>query len=149
MEDTENVGGRDRLARAALAVVLTVAALRSLRNGHRVRGLVAGIAALVFGFNATTKYCGLNDALGIDTTGDDVTIDIDEITEGVGSEATTDEGGSGAATAETAPDDGETVTAVETDDDHTLTCAACGEPIVPGQSRGPNADDEIVHDDCQ
>lgn len=29
-----------------------------------------------------------------------------------------------------------------------LRCAACGEPIVPGQSRGPNEDDEIVHDAC-
>ena len=29
-----------------------------------------------------------------------------------------------------------------------LHCAACGEPIVPGQSRGPNENDEIVHDDC-
>lgn len=31
----------------------------------------------------------------------------------------------------------------------TLHCAACGDPIVPGQARGPNADGEIVHEDCE
>lgn len=30
-----------------------------------------------------------------------------------------------------------------------LRCAACGEPIRPGQRRGPNENDEIVHDDCK
>ena len=33
-------------------------------------------------------------------------------------------------------------------DEAQLRCADCGEPIVPGQSRGPNENDEIVHDDC-
>lgn len=28
-------------------------------------------------------------------------------------------------------------------------CAACGEPIVPGQRRGPNESGEIVHEDCE
>lgn len=36
----------------------------------------------------------------------------------------------------------------ETDDDYQLRCAHCGEPIVPGQRRGPNANDEIVHETC-
>ena len=119
----ENVGGRDRLARALLAVVLTVAAIRALKNGKRVRGLLAGIGALVFGFNATTKYCGANDALDIDTTSDGVSVDIE---------------GLGGDTADTSDDDAAAG----------LTCASCGEPIVPGQRRGPNDDDEIVHDDC-
>jgi len=134
MDLPENVGGRDRLARAVLAIVLTIAAVRSLRNGKRLRGLLAGIGALVFGFNATTKYCGLNDELNVDTTGDGVTVDFDEPTD----EAAT------TAVGEAADSTGE-----DTDDGHALTCAACGEPIVPGESRGPNENDEIVHDRCQ
>lgn len=63
-----NVGGRDRLARALLAVVLTVAAVTLLRTGKRTPGLLAGVAALSFGFNAITCFCGVNRALGIDTT---------------------------------------------------------------------------------
>jgi hypothetical protein len=118
----ENVGGRDRLVRVLLAVVLTVAAIRSLKNGKRVRGLLAGIGALVFGFNATTKYCGANDVLGIDTSGDGVSVEI----EGLGDDDSSEPASEGA-----------------------LTCANCGEPIVPGQRRGPNDDDEIVHDACE
>jgi hypothetical protein len=38
---------------------------------------------------------------------------------------------------------------VETvDEDGGLRCAACGEPIRPGQLRGPNENDEIVHESC-
>ncbi|WP_206425131.1 hypothetical protein [Halosimplex salinum] len=29
-----------------------------------------------------------------------------------------------------------------------LRCAACGEPIVPGQVRKPNENDETVHEAC-
>lgn len=36
-----------------------------------------------------------------------------------------------------------------TDDDVELRCAACGQPIRPGQLRGPNENDEIVHEDCK
>lgn len=63
-----NVGGRDRLLRAALAVLLTVVTIQAVRSGRRTAGLVAGIAALGFGFNATTCFCGANAVLGIDTT---------------------------------------------------------------------------------
>ncbi|AXG06987.1 DUF2892 domain-containing protein [Haloplanus rubicundus] len=67
-----NVGGRDRLVRAALAVLLTVVAVRALRRGNRTTGLLAGVGALGLGFNVTTCVCGLNRLLGIDTTdGDD------------------------------------------------------------------------------
>lgn len=68
MAPESNVGGRDRIARAVLAVVLTVVAVRSLRGGRRTVGLLAGVGALGFGFNATTCFCGLNRLLGIDTT---------------------------------------------------------------------------------
>lgn len=66
----KNVGGRDRLVRAVLAVTLTIVAVRALRQGRRKTGLLAGLGALSFGFNATTGVCGLNELLDLDTTGD-------------------------------------------------------------------------------
>lgn len=36
-----------------------------------------------------------------------------------------------------------------TDEEVVLRCAICGQPIRPGQRRGPNADGEIVHDACE
>jgi hypothetical protein len=66
-----NVGGRDRLARALLAALLTVVAVSTLRKGKRKTGLLALVGALGFGYNATTCFCGLNQALGIDTTSDE------------------------------------------------------------------------------
>jgi hypothetical protein len=71
MDLQQNVGGRDRLARAAVAVGLTVLAIRALRAGRRTTGLLAGLGALALGFNATTGFCGLNRTLGVDTTGDE------------------------------------------------------------------------------
>jgi hypothetical protein len=64
----KNVGGRDRLARALLAAVLTIVSIRALRMGRRATGLLVGIGALGFGFNAVTCFCGVNRALVIDTT---------------------------------------------------------------------------------
>jgi len=48
-----------------------------------------------------------------------------------------------------ASDEAESTEAETTDDDAKLRCAACGEPIVVGQARGPNANDEIVHEACE
>jgi hypothetical protein len=62
-----NVGGLDRVARATLAIVLTVVAVSALRSGNRSVGVLAALGALGAGFNATTCVCGLNAALGIDT----------------------------------------------------------------------------------
>jgi len=67
MEFESNVGGRDRLVRAVLAVLLTVVAIRSLRGGNRAVGLLAGMGALGLGFNAVTCFCGVNRVLGVDT----------------------------------------------------------------------------------
>ena len=64
----KNVGGRDRFVRGILAVVLTVVAVSTLRNGRRKTALLALVGALGFGFNATTCFCGTNKVLGIDTT---------------------------------------------------------------------------------
>jgi len=42
----------------------------------------------------------------------------------------------------------ESDTADAADHENDFTCAACGQPIRVGQGRGPNRNDEIVHDDC-
>jgi len=68
MEVEQNVGGTDRIVRAVLAVALTVAALLALRAGRRSVGVLAATGAIALGFNAVTCFCGLNEALGIDTT---------------------------------------------------------------------------------
>ena len=64
----QNVGGTDRLLRAVLAVVLSIVAVSALRKRRPVILLVASAGALGLGFNATTCFCGLNQALGVDTT---------------------------------------------------------------------------------
>jgi hypothetical protein len=63
-----NVGGLDRVARGLLAVVLTVVAVSALRGGRRRSALLAGLGALGFGFNTVSCFCGVNRALGLDTT---------------------------------------------------------------------------------
>ncbi len=68
MSPETNVGGRDRQLRALLAVVLTIVAVSTLRRGRHKLGVLAATGALGFGFNATTCFCGMNEALGIDTT---------------------------------------------------------------------------------
>lgn len=68
MDIESNVGGRDRFVRAILAVVLTAIAVKTLRKGKQKTGLVALLGGIGLGINATTCFCGLNKALGIDTT---------------------------------------------------------------------------------
>lgn len=67
---SQNVGGSDRLVRAVLAVGFSILALRALTNRKPLTAVVAGLSALGFGFNATTCFCGLNEALGVDTATD-------------------------------------------------------------------------------
>lgn len=66
-----NVGGYDRLVRAVLATVLAVTAVSALRKGRRSVGVLAAVGAVGFGVNAVTCFCGLNRALGIDTTNEE------------------------------------------------------------------------------
>ncbi|MBB6646043.1 YgaP-like transmembrane domain [Halobellus ruber] len=66
----ENVGGRDRLARALLAALLALLTVALLGSGRRRLGVFAALGAVGFGFNAVTCFCGMNRALGVDTTGD-------------------------------------------------------------------------------
>ncbi len=63
-----NVGGYDRLVRAALAVVFAAVAAWALLEGRRALGTAAGLAALGTGFNAVFCWCGVNRLLGLDTT---------------------------------------------------------------------------------
>lgn len=67
----QNVGGRDRKARAVLAVVFAAVAATALRRGERPLGLLAAAGALGLALNAVTCFCSLNAALGIDTTTDE------------------------------------------------------------------------------
>ena len=70
MDLDANVGGTDRLLRALGAVLLSISAVVALKRGARSKGLLAAVGALGLGFNATTCFCGLNAALGIDTDND-------------------------------------------------------------------------------
>ncbi|MFC6837371.1 YgaP family membrane protein [Halomarina ordinaria] len=68
MELKRNVGGVDRTARGVLGALLAVVALVALLRGQR---RVAGLTVLASAgllFNAVTCFCGLNAALGLDTT---------------------------------------------------------------------------------
>ena len=68
MNIDSNVGGTDRLLRGLGAVLLSIVAVRALAAGKRTSGLLAAIGAVGLGINATTCFCGLNAALGIDST---------------------------------------------------------------------------------
>jgi len=142
MDSDKNVGGRDRLIRAVLAVVLTIVSLRWLRSGKRKRGLLAGIGALGLGFNASTGYCGLNDTLDIDTTADDDDVFAPS---DAGDEPAADES-TDVSVDFTSSDDTE---ASNVHANGELTCAVCEDPIVPGERRGPNDEGAIVHESCE
>ena len=143
MDVDKNVGGRDRVVRAVLAVVLSILAVRWLKAGKKARGLLAGVGALGFGFNATTGYCGANDALDVDTTPGEVPGASE-----TDSDFSTDVDADFSTEADTTDVETETTEEAETTTDGGLTCAFCGEPIKTGQRRGPNDQGQIVHDDC-
>lgn len=155
MDVSTNVGGNDRRVRAALAMVFTVAAVRALRAGKSKRGLLLGAGALIAGFTASTRYCPVNDVAGIDTSGEgDVDIEIED-RETADDTEPADEDSVSVDVAESDADDGDVAVATTSGGQRTvseratLTCAFCGEPIVPGQGRGPNAQGDIVHDTCE
>jgi len=106
MDLTQNPDDRDRLTRTLLAVGLAVFALRSVRKGKRLRGVLAGLGAFALGYRVSTE------------SGDV----MERLVE--------------------APDMESTSEAEQ------LRCAICGEPIVPGESRTPNENDETVHEAC-
>lgn len=124
MDLRDTLDEREKLVRTVLAAGLALVAIRSLRNGKRFSGLLAGGGALAVAYVATAESGELEELTETVET---------EVTETIG-EVTTDEG---------TPDER------TTDEGSKLRCAACGEPIAPGQSRGPNDDDEIVHRACK
>lgn len=123
MELNGDGGSRGRIARLLLAAVLAAVAVRSFRAGKRTSGALAAIGAVVLGRDAAAELRELSerDQKRIDVGGD----------EDVGEDADVGSASGGA------------------DDDAALHCAICGEPIVPGQARGPGPNDEIVHDACE
>ncbi|WP_436931570.1 YgaP family membrane protein [Halosimplex halobium] len=118
MDSTQSDDGNGRIARALLAAGLGAAALWSLRKGKRLRGALAGLGAVALGYSATSDADGVTDPLAEEF----------EIGEGGESDDATSAGGDA--------------------EDGPLRCAACGEPIVAGQIRVPNEDDETVHETC-
>jgi len=66
-----NVGGRDRIARAVLAVAFAAVTLQALRSGRRTRGLFAAVLSAGFALNTVTCFCTVNRMLGIDTTAEE------------------------------------------------------------------------------
>jgi len=146
MDPEKNVGGRDRLVRAVLAAVLTVLAVNMLRSGKRKTGLLAGIGALGSGVTATTRYCGVNDALDRDTTSGAATVTTSG--DATVTERTTDTGSTVDASGETRAESGGGSAEQKSRQSESLICARCGEPIRVGQARGPNEQNEIVHESC-
>ena len=66
-----NVGGFDRLARAALAVVFVGIGVVALTEGRVLLGTGALLAGAGFGFNTVTGFCGVNAILGVNTCSSD------------------------------------------------------------------------------
>lgn len=112
---------RGRLARLALAAALGLVAVTSFRKKHRLVGLLASLGAAGLGYAATTDATGsaLPD-LDDDTTSETT---VEAESESVETASNADAGAG-------------------------LHCAVCGESIVVGQSRRPNANGETVHDAC-
>jgi len=106
MEPTKDLDSRDPLTRALIAVGLGAFALWSLRNGNRLRGLLAGAGAIALGYSASTD----TDTL------------VDQVPERPDTEPA--------------------------EDDTQRRCAICGDPIVTGQSRVPDENDDTVHETC-
>jgi hypothetical protein len=66
-----NVGGIDRIGRAVLAVAFAALALGALGRGRRDLAVLALLGSAGMTVNAVTCFCGLNAALGLDTTSEE------------------------------------------------------------------------------
>jgi hypothetical protein len=66
-DDRRNVGGIDRLVRAALAVVGFAVGGWALLAGEPLIAGVGLLAGAGFAFNAVTQFCVANHLLGVDT----------------------------------------------------------------------------------
>jgi hypothetical protein len=66
-ERMRNVGGYDRLARAALGLLLLGIAVLAAVSGRQLLAVFGMIASTGMLFNAATQFCGINAVLGLDT----------------------------------------------------------------------------------
>jgi hypothetical protein len=66
-ERMRNVGGYDRLARAALGVLLFAIAVVAAVSEQQLLAVFSMIASAGLLFNALTQFCGINAVLGLDT----------------------------------------------------------------------------------
>jgi hypothetical protein len=66
-ERMRNVGGYDRLARAALGLLLLGIAVWAALSGQQLLAVFGMIASAGMLFNAATQFCGINAVLGLDT----------------------------------------------------------------------------------
>jgi hypothetical protein len=120
---TETSEERNRIVQIALAGIVGLAAVRAFRRGNRVGGVLGAFGALALGYTALSD------------------------TEREASAVAVDDEGTRVSTASATED--ETTTENETTGGGAkLRCAACGEPIVPGQRRGPDEHDRTVHEAC-
>ena len=71
MDLRETVGERERFVRTLLAVGLAGVALRSLRKGRRLNGLLAGGGAAVLAYTARARSGELTETIGIGPTDED------------------------------------------------------------------------------
>lgn len=62
-----NVGGLDRIVRGVLGIWLLAVASAAILTDRRAIAVTTAIAAAGLLFNATTRFCGGNYLLGIDT----------------------------------------------------------------------------------
>jgi len=68
MQIQRNVGGRDRTLRGVLAGVFLSIAIGTALADRQAVAVVAGLSAAGLLFNYVFCFCGLNAALGLDTT---------------------------------------------------------------------------------
>lgn len=128
MAQTDAVEDRNRIARIALAGVAALVAVRSLRQGKRKRGVLAALGAVALGYSARA-------GTGSEAAEIDVEDDREVSSTDVSADTTTETASEATTEATSAAESG-------------LRCAACGEPIVPGQRRGPDENDRTVHEAC-
>jgi hypothetical protein len=102
---------------------LAVVAIVSFRKENRLVAVLTGVGAAVLGYTAVVGSSSSDDEAETDATDTETDTTVTETD-------TTD------TTDTTASDPAD------------MRCEICGEPIVVGQSRRPNSDNEIVHESC-
>jgi hypothetical protein len=125
---TDTSAERNRIVQIVLAGIVGLAAVRAYRRGNRVGGVLGALGAVALGYTALS-----------DSESEAADVEVDDVR----APASTDVGAE-PATESTAQASTEPAVAAEPK----LRCAVCGEPIVPGQRRGPDEHDRTVHEAC-